>query len=56
MLEIFFHINAILVLMNNLRDKSTLEQFGERLKESFPFLSCPEIALQQTIQHDRKKA
>jgi transcriptional regulator with XRE-family HTH domain len=29
----YFHINAILVLMNNLRDKSTLESFGAKLKQ-----------------------
>jgi transcriptional regulator with XRE-family HTH domain len=31
--KIYFRNNAILVLMNNLRDKSTLEHFGARLKE-----------------------
>ena len=36
--KVFFHINAILVLMDNLRNKSTLENFGSILKESFPFL------------------
>jgi transcriptional regulator with XRE-family HTH domain len=29
----YFHNNAILVLMNNLRDKSTLESFGAKLKQ-----------------------
>ena len=33
MLKIFFHINATLVLINNLRDKKVLEHFGARLKE-----------------------
>ncbi len=28
-----FHINAILVLMNKLRDKKVLEQFGQKLKD-----------------------
>jgi hypothetical protein len=36
--KIYFRINTILVLMNNLRDRSTLENFGSRLKESFQFL------------------
>jgi transcriptional regulator with XRE-family HTH domain len=31
--KIVFHINAILVLMNNLRDKKVLEQFGQKLKD-----------------------
>jgi transcriptional regulator with XRE-family HTH domain len=31
--KIYFRNNAILVLMNNLRDKSTLDNFGARLKE-----------------------
>jgi len=31
--KIYFRNNAILVLMNNLRDKSTLENFGARVKE-----------------------
>jgi transcriptional regulator with XRE-family HTH domain len=31
--KIVFHINATLVLMNNLRDKKVLEQFGQKLKE-----------------------
>jgi hypothetical protein len=31
--KIYFRNNAILVLMNKLRDKSTLEHFGARLKE-----------------------
>jgi transcriptional regulator with XRE-family HTH domain len=31
--KVYFRNNAILVLMNNLRDKSTLEHFGARLKE-----------------------
>jgi transcriptional regulator with XRE-family HTH domain len=31
--KVYFRNNAILVLMNNLRDKSTLENFGARLKE-----------------------
>jgi transcriptional regulator with XRE-family HTH domain len=30
--KIYFDINATLVLMNNLRNKKTLELFGERLK------------------------
>lgn len=30
--RIVFHINAILVLMNNLRDKKVLEQFGQKQK------------------------
>lgn len=30
--KIVFHINAILVLMNNLRDKKVLEQFGQKQK------------------------
>jgi transcriptional regulator with XRE-family HTH domain len=28
-----FHINAILVVMNKLRDKKVLEQFGQKLKD-----------------------
>jgi transcriptional regulator with XRE-family HTH domain len=31
--KIYFRNNAILVLMNNLRDKSTLEIFGAKLKQ-----------------------
>jgi transcriptional regulator with XRE-family HTH domain len=31
--KIVFNINAILVLMNNLRDKKVLEQFGQKLKD-----------------------
>jgi transcriptional regulator with XRE-family HTH domain len=31
--KIVFHINAILVLMNNLRDKKVLEKFGQKLKD-----------------------
>ena len=31
--KIYFRNNAILVLMNNLRDKSTLENFGAKLKQ-----------------------
>jgi transcriptional regulator with XRE-family HTH domain len=31
--KIYFRNNAILVLMNNLRDKYTLDNFGARLKE-----------------------
>jgi transcriptional regulator with XRE-family HTH domain len=31
--KIYFRNNAILVLMNNLRDKSTLESFGAKLKQ-----------------------
>jgi hypothetical protein len=34
----YFHMNAILELMNNLRDKEVFEQLSARLKESFPFL------------------
>ena len=30
--KIYFDINATLVLMNNLRNKKTLELFGEKLK------------------------
>jgi transcriptional regulator with XRE-family HTH domain len=29
----YFRNNAILVLMNNLRDKSTLENFGAKIKQ-----------------------
>jgi transcriptional regulator with XRE-family HTH domain len=31
--KIYFHNNAILILMNNLRDKKVLEQLSARLKE-----------------------
>jgi transcriptional regulator with XRE-family HTH domain len=30
--KIYFRNNAILVLMNNLRNQETLEQFGDKLK------------------------
>ena len=30
--KIYFRNNAILVLMNNLRNQKTLEQFGDKLK------------------------
>ena len=31
--KVYFRNNAILVLMNNLRDNSTLENFGAKIKE-----------------------